>query len=327
VSGENRYKLLIVEPFHAEGMKLIKARSDVAYEIIEAPSEAELMARIRDVDGVTLRTARLPAAVIERAERLKVVARHGVGYDNVDLEALNRRRIPLAITADANAISVAEHAMFLMLALAKRGVANDRATREGSWAVRNRLDRVDLYGQHVLVIGFGRIGREVALRCEAFGMQVSVHDPYVGHESIGRAGHHPVDDFRALLPEVDVLSVHVPLNGETSHMIGAVELAALPAHALVLNVSRGGIVDETALIEALRTDQIRGAGLDVFEDEPPARDNPLLGLDNVVLSPHAAGLTQQSAVRMAVSTARNVLAGLDGTLDPAMVVNRAVLGS
>jgi D-3-phosphoglycerate dehydrogenase len=327
VSGENRYKILIVEPFHAEGMKLIKARSDVAYEILEAPSEAELLAKIADADGVTLRTARLGGAAIERAGRLKIVARHGVGYDNVDLEALNRRGIPLAITADANAISVAEHTLFLMLALAKRGVANDRATREGNWAARNRLDRVDLSGQHVLIIGFGRIGREVALRCEAFGMRVSIHDPYVGHEAIGRAGHHPVDDFRALLPEVDVLSVHVPLDGKTSHMIGAMELAALPEHALVLNVSRGGIVDETALIEALRTGQIGGAGLDVFELEPPARDNPLFGLDNAVLSPHGAGLTQQSAVRMAVSTAKNVLAGLDGTLDPTMVVNRAVLES
>ena len=319
------HKVLIVGPFHEQGMRLLEAREDVAFEVVDGASSDEVAARIAEVEGITVRTSRLPGALLEKALRLKVVSRHGVGYDNVDLEVLNRRGIPLTITADANAVSVAEHTLFLMLTLAKQGLAQDRATRESRWPERNRLDRVDLHGRRMLIIGFGRIGREVAVRCEAFGMRVSICDPYVGHEAIGRSGFHPVDDFRAVLPETDLLTVHVPLDDQTWHLIGAPELAALPPHALVINVARGGIVNESALINALRNGTIRGAGLDVFEQEPPARDNPLFGLDNVVLSPHGAGLTEQSAVRMAVSTAKNLLAGLDGTLDPTMVVNRQVL--
>jgi D-3-phosphoglycerate dehydrogenase len=319
------HKVLIVGPFHEQGMRLLEARGDISCEVVDGASPDEVAARIAEADGITVRTSRLPGALLEKAERLKVVSRHGVGYDNVDLEVLNRRGIPLTITADANAVSVAEHTLFLMLTLAKQGLAQDRATRESRWPERNRLDRIDLHGRRMLIIGFGRIGREVAVRCEAFGMRVSICDPYVGHEAIGRSGFHPVDDFRAVLPETDLLTVHVPLDDQTWHLIGAPELAALPPHALVINVARGGIVDESALINALRNGTIRGAGLDVFEQEPPARDNPLFGLDNVVLSPHGAGLTEQSAVRMAVSTAKNLLAGLDGTLDPTMVVNRQVL--
>jgi D-3-phosphoglycerate dehydrogenase len=319
------HKVLIVGPFHEQGMRLLEAREDVAFEVVDGASSDEVAARIAEVEGITVRTSRLPGALLEKALRLKVVSRHGVGYDNVDLEVLSRRGIPLTITADANAVSVAEHTVFLMLALAKQGLAQDRATRGSRWPERNRLDRIDLHGRRMLIVGFGRIGREVAVRCEAFGMRVSICDPYVGHEAIGRSGFHPVDDFRAVLPETDLLTVHVPLDDQTWHLIGAPELAALPPHALVINVARGGIVDESALINALRNGTIRGAGLDVFEQEPPARDNPLFGLDNVVLSPHGAGLTEQSAVRMAVSTAKNLLAGLDGTLDPTMVVNRQVL--
>ena len=321
----NAFKVLVIGPIHERGMALLRERSDVAVEVIDVPTAEQIAARIEDADGVVLRTAPLRGDLVDRARRLKVVSRHGVGYDNVDLEALSRRRIPLTITADANAIAVAEHTLYLMLALAKRGPGYDRATRAGEWAARNRLDRVELCGRRVLILGFGRIGREVALRCEAFGMEVSVYDPYVDHETIGRAGYHPVDDFRAELPRTHVLSVHTPLTGETSHMIGRAELGMLAEHAFVLNASRGGIVDEVALLEALQTGRLAGAGLDVLEDEPPARDHPLLALDNVVLSPHAAGLTQESAVRMAVSCARNLLAGLDGKLDLSMVVNPEVL--
>jgi len=321
----NRYKVLVVEPFHDVGMQLLRARPEIALDVLESTDEAAIAARIKDVDAITLRTAKLPGHLTERAERLKVVARHGVGYDNVDLDALDARGIPLTITADANAISVAEHALGLMLGLAKRSLHHDRATRAGDWRARNRLDRIDLYERRILIMGFGRIGREVAIRCEAFGMRVVVFDPYVDPAAIGRAGFAHTDDFRATLPETDVLTVHMPLSEETRHMISTPELDALPGHALVINVARGGIVDETALIDALERGMIRGAGLDVFEKEPPDPDNPLFALDNVVLSPHGAGLTQESAVRMGISTAKNVLAALEGTLDPAMVVNRRVL--
>ncbi len=318
-------KVLIIGAFHARGMALLEARGDVDYEIIDGRSEAETAEKIRDADAVTMRTAPLPAALIDRAERLQVVSRHGVGYDNIDVAALSARRIPLAITADANATAVAEHTLFLMLALAKQALRHDRAVREGQWEIRNRFETVDLLGRRVLVLGFGRIGREVAKRCAAFDMAVAVYDPYVQANVIEAAGYRSVPDFQAALPETDVLTVHMPLAAESRHLIGSAELAALPAHALVINCARGGIVDEAALHEALTSGTIAGAGIDVLEQEPPPENHPLFDLDNVILSPHTAGMSQEAAIRMAISTARNALAGIDGTLDPSMIVNREVL--
>ena len=318
-------KVLIIQPFHEDGMKLFAARPDVTYEVVDGTLE-ELAEKIADADGVTIRTSPLPAELLDRAERLKVVSRHGVGYDNIDVDALTRRRIPLAIAADANATAVAEHTLYFMLALAKQGLRYDRATREGGWAVRNSLEAVDLVGRRVLVMGFGRIGREVARRCAAFGMAVMVYDPYVQANVIEAAGdYRSVPDFEAALPETDVLTVHMPLGADSRGLIGAAELAALPPHAFVINAARGGIIDEAALHEALTSGRIAGAGLDVFDQEPPPDDHPLFALPNVILTPHSAGLSKEAAVRMAISTARNVLAGIDGKLDPSMVVNREVL--
>jgi D-3-phosphoglycerate dehydrogenase / 2-oxoglutarate reductase len=318
-------KVLVIQPFHEKGMKLLEARADVACEVVDGALE-ELAQKIVDADGVTIRTSPLTGAVIDRAERLKVVSRHGVGYDNIDVAALTRRGIPLAIAADANATAVAEHTLYFMLALAKQGLRYDRATRAGQWAVRNSLDAVDLMGRRVLVMGFGRIGREVARRCAAFGMQVMVYDPYVQANVIEAAGdYRSVPDFQAALPQTDVLTVHMPLGADSRSLIGSAELDALPAHAFVINAARGGIVDEAALHDALTSNQIAGAALDVFDQEPPPDDHPLFALDNVILSPHSAGLSKEAAIRMAISTARNVLAGIDGQLDPSMVVNREVL--
>jgi D-3-phosphoglycerate dehydrogenase len=319
-------KVLIIGAFHEQGMKLFEGRPDVSIEIIDGADQAEVAEQIKDADAVTIRTSPLPASVIDRAARLKVVSRHGVGYDNIDVDALTARRIPLAVAADANATAVAEHTLYFMLALAKRGLAYDRATREGRWAVRNSLDAVDLMGRRVLVMGFGRIGREVARRCAAFGMAVSVYDPYVQANTIEAAGdYRSIPDFEAVLPETDILTVHMPLGAESRSLIGAEELFRLPSHAFVINAARGGIIDEPALYEALVSGKIAGAALDVFDQEPPPSDSPLFTLDNVILTPHSAGLSKEAAIRMAISTARNALAALDGKLDPSMVVNREVL--
>lgn len=318
-------KVLVIQPIHDDGMAMLKARDDVTFEVVDGSSIAEMQSKIADVDGVTIRTTLLPSEVLASAKSLKVVSRHGVGYDNVDLDHLNQRGIPLALTADANASSVAEHVMFMMLHLAKRGFQYDSATRKGDWALRNSLDVVDIGGRRVLIIGFGRIGREVAKLCQAFRMEVSVFDPFITSNTIQATGCQPVDDFRSVLSETDVLTVHMPLSDQTRHLISEAELSTLPAQAFVINCARGGVVDETALYDALTSGGIAGAGLDVFEQEPPDDDHPLFALENVILSPHSAGLTLECAKRMAVSTVRNVLAGIDGTLDPAMVVNKHVL--
>jgi D-3-phosphoglycerate dehydrogenase len=320
-------KVLVVQPIHDDGMALLRARPDVEVEVLNSTDAAEIAARIADADAVTMRTALLPAPIIERATRLKVVARHGVGYDNIDVAALTARGIPLTITADANATAVAEQTLFLMLALAKQALPYDRATRQGGWAIRSDPTARDLLGKRLLIMGFGRIGREVATRARAFDMRVAVYDPYVEAGAIREAGYEPVTDLDTALGATDVLSLHLPGGADHRHLIGSKELAALPSSAIVINCARGGIIDEAALHEALTSGQIAGAGLDVFEVEPPPVDHPLFALDNVVLSPHVAGLSKEAAIRMAVSTARSALAGIDGTIDPSMVVNREVLGA
>jgi len=318
-------KVLIIQPIHADGMALFDARDDISYDVIDGSSIGEIKEKIVDADGVALRTALLPREALELAGQLKVVSRHGVGYDNVDLETLNRMKVPLALAADANATAVAEHTLFMLLHLAKKAERHDQATRAGDWAFRNKLEASDIGGKHILILGFGRIGKEVAKRCLPFDMRVSAYDPYIPADVIIEAGVEPVSDFRTVLEKTDVLSVHTPLSEETRHMISKPELAALPDHALVINCARGGIVDEEALHDALVLGEIAGAGIDVFEQEPPPADHPLFALENVILSPHSAGVTKESARRMAVSTARNVLAGIDGKLDPDMVVNKDVL--
>jgi D-3-phosphoglycerate dehydrogenase len=321
----NTHKVLIIQPFHDDGRAILEARDDVRVEVIDTTDEAEIAEAIRDADAVTLRVAKLPRHVLDRAERLKVVSRHGVGYDNVDVEACTERGVIVTITANANAVAVAEHALGLMLALSNRVVPYDRATRSGDWTIRQRQPRFELAEKRLLIVGFGRIGRRVALRAEAFEMEVVVLDPYVDPEEIGRAGYGHVQDLHEALPETDVLTLHTPLTRETRNMIGAAELALLPEEAILINTARGGIVDESALADALRAGRIAGAAFDVFATEPPPSDHPLFEIENVVVSPHAAGPSREAGRRMAVAVAENTLAALDGRIDREMVVNPEVL--
>jgi D-3-phosphoglycerate dehydrogenase len=278
-----------------------------------------------EADAVVVRTNPVTAAMIDAAPSLKVVSRHGVGYDNVDLDALNRRGIPLMLAVNANRVAVAEHAFAMLLELFKHGRTFDAAVRAGDWASRNRLVPLELAGKTLLLLGFGRIGREVARRARAFGMRVLAHDPLLPPETIVEAGCEPAPDLMAALGQADAVSLHLPLGPGTRGLIGRERLRAMRRDAVLVNTARGGLVDEAALAEALREGRIRAAALDVLADEPPPADHPLLGLDSCLLSPHVAGTTAEAMVRMAEESVANALAGLEGRLDPAVVVNPQVL--
>ena len=316
---------LIAGKIHPDGLAILRARADLTIEEMADLSAEAFAARLPDADALLIRTAPLPAAAVERAGRLRIVSRHGVGYDNVPLPELTRRGIPLAVIGNVNSAAVAEHTLMLMLALAKRTWHFDRAVRDGAWDLRNRLTPGDLEGSTLLILGLGRIGREVARRAAAFDMRILGYDPAVSAASMAEAHVTPVGDWRAALGQADFVTLHLPRTAETRHMIGAAELALMKPSAFLLNTARGGLVDEVALAEALAAGRIAGAGLDVLEDEPPARDHPLLGSERAILSPHVASLSQSAAVRMGVVSATNLLAGLDGTLDPKLVVNPEVL--
>ena len=319
--------ILILGRIHEAGLDILRARPGVSFEIMATPAEPDILALAPTADAIIVRTTKLTAAAIDSAPKLKIVSRHGVGYDNVDMAALDRRRIPLTLVGNVNALSVAEHTLFMMLTLAKRGVAYDRATRNGDWKLRDSFGATELAGKTLLLLGFGRIGREVTRRAQAFGMTVLAYDPYVRDAALLAARVQPVAKLAEAIPQADFISVHLPMTAETKGIIGAQQFAAMKKTAIVISTARGGLVDEAALAAALNSGQIRAAGLDVFLDEPPAPNDPLLKLDNLLLSPHIAGLTEECAMRMAEVSARNALAGLDGRVDPELVVNKHVLNS
>ena len=306
---------------------VLDARDDVEYERFTELSEENILQHIANYDGAILGgMAPFTARIVGNAPRLKVVSRHGVGYDNVDVDALTAAGIPLTVTGTANSVTVAEHSLFFMMSLAKHGVLFDREVRKGNWGIRFENTAVDLAGRKVLILGFGRIGQLLVKRCLGMDMDVCVHDPYASEEAIREAGAVPVTDWRALLPQLDFLSVNCPKTDETQGMVGTAELAAMKGTAYVVNTARGGIVDEPALVDALERRVIAGAAVDAFEVEPATADNPLFTLDNILVSPHSAGVTEESMFRMGAACAQNVVDCFDGKPDPANVVNREVLG-
>lgn len=320
-----RRKVLVIEPIHEAGISLLGARGDVDVTTTTDISEPALIEAVRDVHGIIVRTAAITRKVVDAAPLLEVVSRHGVGYDAVDVAALTERGIPLTIAVDGNAVSVAEHTLMMMLALARGTFAYDSATRAGDFDFRRKPRSHDLAGKALLIIGFGRIGSRVARRALAFEMDVHVYDPCLEHGPVRDAGCVALDDYRPRLGEMDVVTVHCPLTAETAGMIGREALAAMRPSAYLINTARGGIVDEQALYDALVQGRLAGAGLDVFALEPAPADCPLFGLDNVVVTPHCAGVTRESAVRLARGAAENVLAAFAGVLARGVVVNHEVL--
>ena len=321
---KNKFHVLVVDTIHDSGQSQFDARDDIETTVLELPSEEELLAHVGTADAIAVRTTKIPRKVIEAAPNLKVVSRHGVGYDSVDVACLTERGIPLCVAATSNAVSVAEHAMFMILALAKQSVAFDRATRSGEFWIKLGMGAQDIADKSLLIAGFGRIGSRTAKRALAFDMKVSVYDPYVDDDVIKAAGCTPVADFDAALPAMDFVTLHCPKSTATVNMIGKAQLAAMKPTAVLVNTARGGLVDEDALYDALTSGTIAAAGLDVFAVEPPKPEHPLFQLDNIIVSPHSAGVTEQSILRMASQTAKNVLDVLDGKPNPDVIINKEV---
>jgi D-3-phosphoglycerate dehydrogenase len=221
---------------------------------------------------------------------------------------------------------VAELALAMILALSKKITQYDHAVRNGNWSIRDSLTISELEGKVLLLLGFGRIGKEVAQRALGFGMDILIYDPMVSSKNASSAGVVKIDDWRDVLGRVDVISLHTPLTAETKYIIDADVLAAMRPSAIIINTARGGLVDESALFDALRTRMAAGgAGIDTFEKEPPDLETPLLSLPNIIVSPHSAALSEEAAMRMGVVAARNVVAGLYDNLDPKLVFNRDAL--
>jgi D-3-phosphoglycerate dehydrogenase / 2-oxoglutarate reductase len=318
-------RIMVQMPISAGIQSVLAGRDDVEAVRYTELSEDNIMQHVGEYDAAIMGVAPFTERIAAMADKMQIVSRHGVGYDAIDIPALTKRGIPLTVVGIANSVTVAEHALFFMLALAKRAVQYDREVRKGNWNIRFDAPAYDLAGKKVMILGYGRIGRRLVPMVKAMGMDVHVHDPYVIQDALVTAGVTPVEDWRATLPEMDFLSVNCPKNEETNGMVGAAELASMKPTAYVVNTARGNIVDEKALYTALKNNVIAGAGIDPFVVEPATPDEPLFQLDNILVSPHSAGVTEESMFRMGAVAAQNVLDCFDGKLNPDNVINKEVL--
>lgn len=312
--------VLIAGKLHPAGLARIEAAAGYTFDYVEEISEPSYAALIDKADALVIRTQPLTGATLAKATRLKLVSRHGVGFDSVDLPALNQRRIPLCIAGDTNSLSVAEHSMTLILACAKQVLRADRAVREGAWKWRDRLEATEISGKRLLIVGYGRAGAKLGRMAEGFDMDVRAFDPYLAARGWPPGQVSPVATLAEGLAWADIVSLNVPKAEKP--LLGMQELALLRPGAIVVNTARGGVVDEAALADALTEGHVAAAGLDVFDDEPPATSHPLLAFDQVILSPHIAGVTKQASQRMAVTSVQNVIDFFAGRLDPSLIVNK-----
>lgn len=315
--------MVVAGPIHQSGLAVFEQAGGFNLKYLNTADPSAMDPFLGDAEAILLRTQPLPAAVIARAAKLEIVSRHGVGFDAVDVDALTERAIPLTIVGDVNARTVAEHAMMLLLAASRRLPQYERACRKGGvWSFRDSLAAREISGKRLLIIGLGRIGRHLAAMASGFGIEVTAHDPMLDASPLPNV--MLVDDLDAALAEADLISIHAPATERP--FLDAERIGRLKRSAVVVNTSRGGAVDEVALAAALSGGRLHAAGIDVFDDEPPAADHPLADSDNAVLTPHAAALTQECAERMAVAAAKNIVDYFAGRLELANVVNAQVLG-
>lgn len=321
----NRKLVLVPHTMGRAGTDLLAAREDIEMKIYPADIvQADLLPLLGEAAGIALSGTPYRQTELDASPAIEVVARIGVGYDAVEVPALTARRVPLMTAGTANSTSVAEHALYLIMTLAKHGPAMDGLVRGGRWRERHSDLPMELAGKNVLIVGFGRIGTRSARRCAAMEMNVLIYDPYVSPDTIRAAGYEPVGDLDTDVARADFVSVHCPKNTETVGMFNAARFARMKRGAAIVNTARGGIIDEAALVAALTSGHLSGAGLDVFADEPTPTDNPLLRLPQVISSPHMAGVTTESVAGMARTTAENILSVLDGHPIRAHAVNPEV---
>ena len=314
-------KILVVQNIHEAGIKLLKNNPNYEFEIIEDINDPSLKDKILDCDAVSLRTAKLTGDIISLGKKIQIISRHGVGYDNIDLNTCKQNNITIAITATANAVAVAEHVMFMLLSIAKRKSMYDDSVKNGKFNERNKLPKtIEIWGKNILIAGFGRIGQCLIKRCLGFEMNVFVYDPFVSAEKIKSLGGQKVNDLNEAVKTMDTISLHMPLNDKTKNMINLDLLKTMKKNCIIINAARGGIINETDLDKALNDDLIFGAGLDVFETEPPKKDNPLLKNDKVFLSPHTASFTEECMIRMGKETIQNIIDFFDKKLESSKII-------
>ena len=314
-------KVLIIKKIHDSGIKLLDSRKDFSYEIVEDPETSVLINKVQDCDAISLKTSKFGSDLINAANKLKIISRHGVGHDNVDLEIVKKKKIILSITTNSNATSVAEHVFFMMLSISRGADTYDKTVKEGKFLNRKNLElSKELWNKNILIAGFGRVGKNLIKKCTGFDMNIFVYDPFVDKKIIDSLGGKKIDNFQNTIQDMDYVSLHMPLTDKTKNLINMKVLSSMKKNSIIINASRGGIINEIDLNEALNKDMIFGAGLDVFEKEPPNPNNPLLKNKKVLLSPHSATFTEECNERMSKETIQNIIDFFENKLDKTKIV-------
>ena len=317
------YNLGIIDQINQKGIEILKNNKNFKFEIITDLSKNNLLKKLPTFDGITLRRGVLDQEILSNCKKLKVISRHGVGYDNVDTIFLKKNNIKLLITDSSTSTSPAEHIMFMILSIYKGINMFDNMVREGNFANAIHLkinENFELFGKNILIIGFGRIGKKLIKKCLGFDLKVNVYDPYVEENLIKSYGGVKVTDLNDALAKVDIVSLSVPRNDETHNLITIKEMKIMKKNSIIINVSRGGIINEIDLNEALNNKVIFYAGIDVFEKEPPEKNNPLIFNKRVLLSPHAATFTKECLENMSIETVTNLMDFFEKKIDNSKIV-------
>ena len=317
------YNIGIIDKINPKGLEILKNKSNFRYEVITDLSKNNLLKKLPEFDGITLRRGKINSELLSTCKRLKVISRHGVGYDNVDTSYIKKNNIKLLVTSSSTSTSPAEHIMYLILSIYKGVNMFDTMVREGSFSRAINLDikeNFELYKKNILIVGFGRIGRKLIKKCLGFDLIVSVFDPAVDEKVIESYGGKKVSNLIESLKEADILSLSIPKNEKTHNLISLKEMKLMKKSSIIINVSRGGIVNEKDLNFALDNKIIFYAGIDVFEKEPPEDNNPLLTNKRVLLSPHAATFTKECLESMSIETVTNIIDFFENKIDKSMVV-------
>jgi len=317
-------KVLLTEPINEKATKILE---DAVEKVIVAPDRAvDAVASVLDdkVEGIIIRFSVFNRQLFDKAPNLKVIVRHGIGVELIDVDAATDHGVMVVNTPTAATVSVAEHVLMMVLVLSKKLFIADHAIRKGNYAIKESYGPDDAEGKTLGLVGFGRIAREAGRRCLALGMKVITYDPYLKPEAVAGSGATMVDSLERVLAEADFVSMHTPLTPTTRHLISDKQFATMKPTAYFINCSRGEVVDEAALVRALQAKTIAGAGLDVFEAEPPATNNPLFAMENVVVTPHSAALTANGKFKMATHSVDQLLKVLRGE-KPDSLMNPKVL--
>jgi len=326
MSNTRKWKILLTGPICAEAQKMLESKA----EVISAPpyTSSEEMAKLvrkQQTDGLIVRMGKINREVLTASSQLRVIAKHGTGISNIDVGAATELGLPVLITPNANFESVAEHTVGFIIALFKKLALLDYELKVNhNWA-KTKYQTEELYHKCLGIVGVGRVGSRVIQLVAPLEMRVLAYDPYISEEDFPQ-GVQRVESLKELLQKADIVSIHCPSTKETYHLFGEAELTSMKPTAYLINTARGEIVDETALIKVLEKGLIAGAALDTFEKEPPSFDSPLFKLNNVITTPHIAGVTKQSFTRMGVTAAETVLNVLEGRkIDQKTIVNPSVI--